>query len=196
MGESPVSALRERQRLEMMRTISDVAVDLFTRHGFDAVTIEAVAESAGVSPATVYRRFGSKENLVAWQPDERAGFERILHRLHQGDGILDAALEATGSMPDETFAAVESTGASRLALMASHPGLAAAARVKADSFGAEALAAWNSADPPGSPEERLSREVAVGAVGAAMSAATAAYARGDGPLSECMQRALLALRRL
>src|SRR6188768_168311 len=56
--------LRERWRVDAMRTIQDRALDLFDERGFAAVTIEQVAAAAEVSPSTVYRLFGTKEGLL------------------------------------------------------------------------------------------------------------------------------------
>lgn len=41
-----------------------IAKDLFEQHGFDKVTIETIANSAGVSTPTVYAKFKSKRNLL------------------------------------------------------------------------------------------------------------------------------------
>ena len=60
------SDLRERKRLASMRRIQDVALDLFDAEGFSAVTIERIAAAADVSPSSVYRYFGTKEQLVLW----------------------------------------------------------------------------------------------------------------------------------
>ncbi len=60
------SDLRERKRLASMRRIQDVALDLFDAEGFGAVTIERIAAAADVSPSSVYRYFGTKEQLVLW----------------------------------------------------------------------------------------------------------------------------------
>jgi AcrR family transcriptional regulator len=63
---SPELPLRERKRLASMRRIQSVALDLFEQKGFDAVTVERIAEVAEVSPSSVYRWFGTKEHLVIW----------------------------------------------------------------------------------------------------------------------------------
>lgn len=58
--------LRERKKLKAMRHIQEVALDLFDRHGYAAVTIERIATEAEVSPSSVYRYFGTKEQLVLY----------------------------------------------------------------------------------------------------------------------------------
>jgi AcrR family transcriptional regulator len=55
-----------------MRHVQDVALDLFDEHGFDAVTVERIAEAADVSPSSVYRYFGTKEGIVLFEPNEGA----------------------------------------------------------------------------------------------------------------------------
>lgn len=58
--------LRERKKLAAMWRIQEVALDLFDERGFEAVTIEEIADTAEVSPSSVYRYFGSKEQLVLY----------------------------------------------------------------------------------------------------------------------------------
>ena len=81
-GPARERGLRERKRLAAMLRIQTVALGLFEQRGFDAVTVEEIAEASEVSPSSVYRYFGSKEALVLW--DE---FDLLL------DGWLDAALQ-------------------------------------------------------------------------------------------------------
>ena len=59
------------------RRILDAARALFLDHWYDQVTLEQVAEEAGVSKQTVLRRFGSKEGLFAAVVDELADRERL-----------------------------------------------------------------------------------------------------------------------
>jgi AcrR family transcriptional regulator len=42
----------------------DVAVDLFTRQGYEGTTVEEIADAAKVSRATFFRRYRSKEDVV------------------------------------------------------------------------------------------------------------------------------------
>mgnify|MGYP003631395121 CR=1 FL=1 len=60
-------SLAQRNRTNAMRAVQAVAVPLFLDRGFDAVTVEDIAEEAEISPSTVYRHFGVKEELVLWE---------------------------------------------------------------------------------------------------------------------------------
>lgn len=72
------SAPKERADAARNRTrVLDAAARLFAEHGTDAVTVDAVAQAAGVGKGTVFRRFGDKSGLVAALLDER---ERELQR--------------------------------------------------------------------------------------------------------------------
>lgn len=64
---SPASARRApgRPRDEQAsEEILDAAVALLTEQGFGSVTVDAVAQRAGVSKATIYRRWPTKEALL------------------------------------------------------------------------------------------------------------------------------------
>jgi AcrR family transcriptional regulator len=63
---TPKRGLRERKKLAAMQRIQEVALDLFDLRGFDDVTIEEIAAAAEVSPSSVYRYFGTKEQVVLW----------------------------------------------------------------------------------------------------------------------------------
>ena len=58
-ARAPRPGLRERKKAATMHRIQAAALDLFERHGFDAVSIEQVADAAEVSPSTVYRYLSS-----------------------------------------------------------------------------------------------------------------------------------------
>lgn len=66
---------REQRRARIEQT----ALELFREQGFDPVTVEEVCAAAAVAPATFYRHFGSKEEVVfAYQQDFRTAMERAV----------------------------------------------------------------------------------------------------------------------
>lgn len=68
--------LRQRQALETRRLILEAASILFSKDGYTATTIEAIATQAGVAVSTVYAAFGSKRAILrgirtAWHEKSR-----------------------------------------------------------------------------------------------------------------------------
>jgi AcrR family transcriptional regulator len=76
MAEAPgITGLRERKKAQLRTAIRREALLLFAETGFEATTVEAIAAACDVSPATVYRYYPSKEDIVF------AGAERDAERL-------------------------------------------------------------------------------------------------------------------
>lgn len=72
------------------RSIVEATLDLIAEHGAVAdVSVEAVAERSGVSKATIYRRWPSKEALVAAAVDSiKAPIPRGLPRTSMRDDLI------------------------------------------------------------------------------------------------------------
>ncbi|MCD4525309.1 TetR/AcrR family transcriptional regulator [Nocardioides sp. cx-173] len=65
----------------MSRTarLREAAFELFEQQGYDATTVEAIAERAGVGRTTFFRAFGSKEDVIF--PDHTDVLARVRERL-------------------------------------------------------------------------------------------------------------------
>lgn len=61
---TPALGRRDRKRLETRNGLAAVALELFAERGFDAVTVNDIADRADVDPSTFYRHFGSKEAVI------------------------------------------------------------------------------------------------------------------------------------
>jgi len=87
-----VSGLRERQKAERRQAISKAAVELFERQGFQNTTIEQIAIQAGVSPPTVFKYFGNKQEIILeilHHADQRAIID-TRSRIHEIDDPVEA----------------------------------------------------------------------------------------------------------
>jgi AcrR family transcriptional regulator len=56
--------LREMKAARSRQTMTDVALELFLRDGFDETTMEQIAERAEVGTTTLYRYFPTKDQLL------------------------------------------------------------------------------------------------------------------------------------
>ncbi|MEU1630972.1 TetR family transcriptional regulator [Streptomyces sp. NPDC020096] len=106
-----MTTLWDRSRQVAVREILDTAVRLFTEQGYEQTTIAQIARDAGISQRSLFRYFGTKEDLVCGdqeaqgellkrtveqQPAEvspwdalRAGFEVILTANHTQERVLE-----------------------------------------------------------------------------------------------------------
>src|SRR5271165_463942 len=58
-------SLRSRKQQFVRDAIFDAAIELFAAKGFDETTVEEIAQAAGVSRASFFRYFSSKDDLLA-----------------------------------------------------------------------------------------------------------------------------------
>lgn len=88
-----MTTLRERKKQRTRRQLVDTAIELFTLHGFDAVTLDRLVGDVEVSQRTFFRLFESKED-VALDP-ERYFWRSFRQALAEEplDGPLLAVLE-------------------------------------------------------------------------------------------------------
>ena len=68
------------------------AIGLLAKQGFDATSVDELAEASGMSRSTFFRRFGSKEDVVF------ADHERILQQVN--DRLAESRLEPLAAVAD------------------------------------------------------------------------------------------------
>jgi AcrR family transcriptional regulator len=94
--------LRERKKLRVREELIETATRLFDQHGFDAVTIDQIADAAFVSSRTFFRYFESKEAVLFADQDD------ILDRLREtiadhpaGSSLLDVLRRVVTALASE-----------------------------------------------------------------------------------------------
>ncbi|WP_018655430.1 TetR family transcriptional regulator [Actinomadura flavalba] len=63
-NEAPPTGKRERKKQLTRENLVDAAFTLFDAKGYDATTVDEIADAAGVSARTFFRYFGSKEEVA------------------------------------------------------------------------------------------------------------------------------------
>jgi AcrR family transcriptional regulator len=63
--------LRERKRVRTRAAIEHAALELFEAQGYEATTVEQIAARAEIGPATFFRYFPSKAEVVVGQGDQQ-----------------------------------------------------------------------------------------------------------------------------
>ena len=167
--------LRQRNRLAGMRHIQDVALDLMEARGFDGVTLQDVAEAAGVSPSTIYRYFDTKEHVVLWDEHDvpiGVGLVARLRSQPPASAFRDAFIAALGERAD--------TGAllRRVRFVYATPQIHAAAIAQELRDRADLARAF--AEATGAPSGALVADVMAGCCMAALDAAIDHWQRAAG----------------
>ncbi|WP_327699156.1 TetR/AcrR family transcriptional regulator [Streptomyces sp. NBC_00459] len=77
---------RERKRQQVRDQLYGIAIDMFTRQGYEATTMDHIAERADVARATVFNHFTQKTGfLEEWGARRRARVLEILRQEHVED---------------------------------------------------------------------------------------------------------------
>lgn len=182
-------SLRERKKLAAMRRIQSVALDLFDGLGFENVTIEKIAAAAEVSPSSVYRYFGTKEQVVLWDEGDIEFIAAVRSELLHHPPV-EAVRRAMTRVLTEYFETNEEHARRLTRLLFEEPALRAAQLEQVNGFAA--LVAGALAQASGCRDTDLEVQViATVLVGALMVAARHWHDLGyETSLRDEMERAL------
>ena len=90
-SEKPQS-LRERKRRETSERIIEKGLKLFVKNGYEATTLETIAEAAGISRRTFFYYFKSKEDVLLAARD--SGFREALKPTMLNESPDQAPIDA------------------------------------------------------------------------------------------------------
>ncbi len=100
--------LKEEERAHRKELILEAAMKLFSKHSFYEIGMRDIAEEAGISPASIYRYFSSRDEIVveilAHEAEE--GRQKQLERISSGnlslkeiaEGIIDFLLQRPSTL--------------------------------------------------------------------------------------------------
>ncbi|GAA0938407.1 TetR family transcriptional regulator [Actinocorallia libanotica] len=95
------SGLRERKKAETRLAVHRAALDLVAEHGFDGVTVEAIADVANISRRTFFNYFTDKADAVMY--GEEARFRELIAAVRSrppGEGGWQALRRAAEDLTE------------------------------------------------------------------------------------------------
>lgn len=113
--DSGTSGLRERTRRAVQAEIGATAMRLFLERGFDDTTMEQIANEAGISRRSLFRYFGTKEDIVLGNLVEAGERARDALEARPADeppwealrAALESLADAPGYSPERDLAVAE-----------------------------------------------------------------------------------------
>ena len=111
---NPPCGLRERKKARTRDAIVAAAVEMFEEKGYDATTVDEIAEAADVSPRTFFRYFDSKVDVVMGdkgrpgEAGDRDDFGKLLATRPPEEGPVEATRQVlrealVGALADDAL---------------------------------------------------------------------------------------------
>jgi len=92
-GTTEAGQRREARALETRRRIVEAGLRLFLEAGYVNTTVQAIAQAAGVAPATIYQAFGTKHAVLAAALDLTVAGDDTPTAVLDQDWVEDARRE-------------------------------------------------------------------------------------------------------
>ncbi len=189
--ETPVPGLRERKKQQTRATIQAESLRLFAEQGYDGTTCEQIAAAAGVSPATFFRYFPTKEDVVLQDDYEPLLTASVRDRPSEESPVVavrNGIAEALGQVLPTDEDAIRA----RTKLILSVPALRA--RMYEQQREGQKLLARELADRAGGDPDDLRVLAVAAALAAALTTAVETWATVGGQLPARIDEALGALQ--
>ncbi|MET0415298.1 MAG: TetR family transcriptional regulator [Actinoplanes sp.] len=153
MSTTAEPGLRERKKAATRRALHDAAVRLAMRDGAERVTVEAIADEAGVSRRTFSNYFGSKEEALMYGDLQRIQSLIEIVRTRPAGEAPWPALTAAAEEFYRRLGDLDPQWVAQVRLVRAHPTLAVAqvqtfAALERE-LSAEVAARWSDDDPSG-----------------------------------------------
>lgn len=117
--------LRERKKEATRRALHEAAMRLAVEHGLDEVTVEAIADAAGVSRRTFSNYFGGKEEALLYGGEQRMRSLLEMFEERPPDESSWTALRAAFDSVQEQFGTTDPQWAAQVRLARNHPSVLA-----------------------------------------------------------------------
>lgn len=117
--------LRERKKEATRRALHEAAMRLAVEHGLDAVTVEAIADAAGVSRRTFSNYFTGKEDALLYGAEQRIRSLVGTFEARPPEESSWAALRASFGAVRDQFGEPDPRWAAQMRLAREHPSVLA-----------------------------------------------------------------------
>jgi AcrR family transcriptional regulator len=180
--------LRERKKQKTRSAIQREALRLFQAQGYDATTVEQIAEAAEISQSTFFRYFPTKEDVVLLDDYDPVIAKMIAERPAEEPPVT-AIRKAMADTIGVVFVEDQELVRNRLSFMLSVPAIRA--RMFEQSSETHQMLCAVFSERTGRDPDSFDIRIAVGAIIGAMNAAVLHWAQDpDTNLEELITRAL------
>jgi AcrR family transcriptional regulator len=101
------TSLRERKKQQTKQALQEQALRLFLARGYEATTVDDIAEAAGVSPRTFFRYFPTKEEVLIKDPYDRRFLDVFVARPPEEPIVESIRVAMRAALPPMTSAEAE-----------------------------------------------------------------------------------------
>jgi AcrR family transcriptional regulator len=168
--------LRERTRRAVRAELAAIALDLFAEHGFEATTVEEIAQAAGLTKRSFFRYFPAKEDAVFAGVDVTG--EQVVEALRSRPAD-EAPWRSLHQVLRESERQIHASGraVAGLKLIESTPSLRSRVHEKRSQWRQEVSSALR--ERPGADLDAFTADLLTNAATAALDTATQEWLRSD-----------------